>query len=100
MTLKGGRGYTSVKEPLLHTTTRGVFPLLVVSRYLLIDAAGKVLKVDKMRWADDGHFAIDLAPELPPGDYTVIAGILLDGNAVQPSARVLRVRLGAAGSPG
>jgi hypothetical protein len=100
MTLKGGRGYTPVKEPLLHTTMRGVFPLLVVSRYLLIDAAGKVLKVDKMRWAEDGHFAIDLAPQLPPGDYTVIAGILLDGNAVQPSARVLRVRLGAAGSPG
>ena len=83
MTLKGGRGYTHVKEPLLHTTARGIYPLLVVSRYLLIDAAGKVLKVDKMRWAEDGHFAIDLAPDLPPGDYTVILGIFLDGNAVR-----------------
>jgi len=100
MTLKGGRGYTETKEPLLHTTARGVYPLLVVSRYLLIDAAGKVVGVDKMRWAEDGHFAIDLAPQLPPGDYTVIAGIFLDGNAVRPSARVLRVHIGAAGSPG
>jgi hypothetical protein len=100
MTLKGGRGYTSVQEPLLHTTARGTWPLLVVSRYLLIDAAGKVLEVDKMRWAEDGHFAIDLAPGLPPGDYTVVAGIFLDGNAVAPSAKVLRVRIGAAGSPG
>jgi hypothetical protein len=100
MTLKGGRGYTRVREPLLHTTVRGTWPLLVVSRYLLIDAAGKVVGVDKMRWAEDGHFAIDLAPQLPPGDYTVIAGIFLDGNAIQPSARVLRVHVGAAGSPG
>jgi hypothetical protein len=100
MTLKGGRGYTLVKEPLLHTTARGVYPLLVVSRYLLIDAAGKVLKVDKMRWAEDGHFAVDLAPELPPGDYRVILGIFLDGNAVQPSARVVPVRIAAKGSPG
>jgi hypothetical protein len=100
MTLKGGRGYTHVKEPLLHTTARGLYPLLVVSRYLLIDAAGKVLKVDKMRWAEDGHFAVDLAPQLPPGDYTVILGIFLDGNAVQPSARVVPVRIPAAGSPG
>ncbi len=100
MTLKGGRGYTAVREPLLHKTARGVYPLLVVSRYLLIDAAGKVVGIDKMRWAEDGHFAIDLAPQLPPGDYTLIAGIFLDGNAVQPSARVLRVRIGAAGSPG
>jgi hypothetical protein len=100
MTLKGGRAYTLVKEPLLHTTARGVYPLLVVSRYLLIDAAGKVLKVDKMQWAEDGHFAIDLPQQLPPGDYALILGIFLDGNALQPSARVLHVRIGAAGSPG
>jgi hypothetical protein len=89
-----------VKEPLLHSTARGTYPLLVVSRYLLIDAAGKVVGMDKMRWADDGHFAIDLAPQLPPGDYTVIAGIFLDGNAIRPRAKVLRVHLGPAGSPG
>jgi hypothetical protein len=100
MTLKGGRGYTRVREPLVHSTARGTYPLFVVSRYLLIDAAGKVVGVDKMRWADDGHFAIDLGPQLPPGDYTVIAGIFLDGNAIRPSAKVLRVHIGAAGSPG
>ena len=35
MTLKGGRGTRQVKEPLKHTTARGTYPLLVVSRYLL-----------------------------------------------------------------
>jgi hypothetical protein len=95
MTLKGGRAYTVVKEPLLRTTMRGTYPLLVVSRYLLIDAAGKVLKVDKMQWAEDGHFGIDLPQDLPPGDYAVMFGIFLDGNAVRPSARIVRFRVGA-----
>jgi hypothetical protein len=101
MTLKGGRGYTHVKEPLQRTTVRGTYPLLVVSRYLLIDAAGKVLKVDKMHWREDGLFTIDLPQDLPPGAHTVILGVFLDGNAVEPSARILRFqRIGAADSPG
>ena len=61
----------------------------------MLDAAGKVLKVDKMQWAEDGHFTIDLPQDLPPGDYAVILGIFLDGNALQPSARIVRVRIGA-----
>ena len=101
MTLKGGRGYRDVKEPLEHTTMRGTYPLLVVSRYLLIDDAdGKVLKVDKMQWREDGQFAIDLPEQLSPGQYTVILAVFLDGNALQPSVRMLHVRVGARGSPG
>jgi hypothetical protein len=102
MTLKGGRGTTQVKEPLTRTTARGTYPLLVVSRYLLIDdASGKVLKLDKMHWKEDGAFTVDLPQALPPGDYTAILGVLLDGNAVEPSARLLHIRrIGASGSPG
>jgi hypothetical protein len=101
MTLKGGRGTTHVKEPLLRSTVRGTNPLLVVSRYLLIDAAGKVLRVDKMNWREDGLFTIELPQDLPPGEYTVILGVFLDGNAVEPSARTLHIRrIGAPGSPG
>jgi hypothetical protein len=101
MTLKGGRGTTHVKEPLKRTTARGTYPLLVVSRYLLLDPAGKVLKVDKMHWREDGLFTIDLPQDLPPGDYTVMLAVFLDGNAVEPSARALHIRrIGASGSPG
>ena len=100
MVLKAGRGYRLDKEPLLHQTTRGVQGLLVVSRYLLIGPDGKVLKVDKMDWKQDGQFAIKLPDGLPPGQYTVILGIFLDGNALEPSAKVLRIRVGATGAPG
>jgi hypothetical protein len=101
MTLKAGRGTMRVKEPLQRTTARGVYPLLVVSRYLLIDGAGKVLRLDKMHWREDGLFAVDLPQDLPPGDYTVALAIFLDGNTIEPSTRTLRIRrVGTSGSPG
>jgi hypothetical protein len=100
MVLKTGRTYRLDKEPLLHQTTRGVQGLLVVSRYLLIAPDGSVVKVDKMDWKEDGQFAIKLPEGLSPGQYTLIFGIFLDGNAMDPSAKVLRVRVGATGNPG
>ena len=100
MALKAGREYRLVKEPLLRTTTRGVYPLLVVSRFLLINGDGKVLALDKMHWREDGSFAVKLPERLPPGRYKVVLAIFLDGNAVQPSTRILDVRVGAAGPPG
>jgi hypothetical protein len=87
--LKMGREYRLVKEPLLRTTARGTEGLLVGSRYLLIGPDGTVLKVDKMQWNEDGRFTITLPERLPPGQYTVLLGIFLDGNTVDPSvARV------------
>ena len=100
MVLKTGRTYRLDKEPLLHQTARGVQGLLVVSRYLLIGPDGRVVKVDKMDWKEDGQFAIKLPDGLAPGQYTVILGIFLDGNAMDPSAKVLRIRVGTAGAPG
>jgi hypothetical protein len=98
--LKAGRDYKPTKEPLLRTTMRGVQGLLVVSRYLLIGPDGKVLKVDKMHWGEDGHFSIELSERLRPGAYTVVLGVLLDGNALDPPTSILRFRVDAAGSPG
>jgi hypothetical protein len=101
MVLKAGRKYQLVKEPLLRTTTRGVDGMLVVSRYLLIGPDGRVLKADKMQWAEDGHFAIKLPEDLPAGQYTAILGIFLDGNAVQPSTKIVPFRVGErTGAPG
>ena len=89
MILKMGREYRLVKEPLLRTTARGTDNLLVASRYLLIGPDGAVLKLDKMQWNEDGRFTIALPQSLRPGQYTVVLGIFLDGNTVDPSiARV------------
>jgi hypothetical protein len=102
MLLKGGRGYRLTKEPLLRTTMRGVDGLLVVSRYMLIGSDGKVLKVDRMQWGEDGRFTIVIPNDLPPGEYTAILAVFLDGNSTLPSAKIVRFRVdgGAAGSRG
>ena len=94
-----GRDYKLTKEPLLRTTLRGTFGLLVVSRYILIGPNGKVRDLDKMHWADDGRFTIDLPERMPPGDYTINFAVFLDGNSMSPSARSVHFRIGEAGSP-
>lgn len=98
--LKMGRTYKVVKEPLLRTTMRGTFGLLVVSRYLLIGPDGTVLNVDKMQWRDDGRFAIQLPERLTPGQYTVLLAVFLDANALLPPVKMLHFRVGGAGVPG
>jgi Predicted solute binding protein len=100
MVLKMGRNYKLTKEPLLRTTLRGTFGLLVVSRYVLIGPDGKVRGLDKMHWGDDGRFTVDLPERLPPGDYTINLAIFLDGNSMVPSARSVHFRIGGAGPPG
>jgi len=98
--LKMGRQYKVTQEPLSRTTARGVYGLLVVSRYLLIGPDSKVLAVDKMEWGEDGRFSIKLPEGLPPGRYTVVLGIFLDGNSLQLPTRILRFDVGTAGSRG
>jgi hypothetical protein len=95
MTLKAGRAYQTVNEPLLRTTARGLYPLLIVSRYLLINAQGAVLALDRMSWREDGIFTIKLPQRLPPGGYKLVLAIFPDGNSLQPSTRILDVRIGA-----
>ena len=100
MLLKMGRDYKHAREPLLRTTMRGTFGLLVVSRYVLIGPDGKVRGLDKMHWGDDGRFTVDLPERLPPGEYTINLAIFLDGNSMVPSAKSVHFRIGGAGSPG
>jgi hypothetical protein len=98
MLTKMGRKYQLVQEPLLRTTGRGTHGLLVISRYLLIGPDGAVRALGKMQWKEDGSFAIRIPDRLPAGEYTINLAVFLDGNALLPSARSLRFRIG--GSPG
>jgi hypothetical protein len=53
-----------------------------------------------MHWEEEGQFTIALPDSLSPGQYTAIVGIFLDGNALQPSSKVLKFRVGATGTRG
>jgi len=90
ITVKVGRDYAIRREPLTHTTARGTRGVVVVSRYLLIGPQGDVVNLDRMRWEKDNRFRIDLPANMPPGEYTVVAGIFLDGNTLDPSVALSR----------
>jgi hypothetical protein len=100
LTLKVERHYRIERQPLTRETSHGLFGLLVVSRYLLIGPDGTVLLAEKMEWEDDGRFVINLPNGLPPGPYTVVLAIFLDGNSLHPPATLLRFRVGERSPPG
>jgi hypothetical protein len=91
--VKAERDYRIVREPLTRKSSNRLFGLLVVSRYLLIRPDGTVMKADKMHWDEDDRFIIALPKGLAPGGYTVILAIFLDGNTINPHARMLRLRV-------
>jgi hypothetical protein len=92
-TVKVQRHYETEREPLTRNISRGVFGILVVSRYLLVGPDGTVAAADKMRWRKDGSFVVDLPDRLVPGGYTVLVAVFLDGNSLTPSTKMLRFRI-------
>ncbi len=93
-TFKVGRSYQTETVPLSRKTARGIYGALVVSRYLLIGPDGAVVRADQMDWQDDGRFDVALPEDLPPGRYTVLVAVYLDGNSLLPSTGMLQFESG------
>lgn len=93
ITVKVARHYEIRREPLTRTTAHGTRGVLVVSRYLLIGPHGVVVNVGRMHWEKDNRFKIDLPDNMPPGQYTVVTGIFLDGNTLNPSVELFRLSI-------
>ena len=100
MIVKVQRHYETTREPLTRRTTRGVYGLLVVSRYFLIGPDGAVVDAGKMRWLEDGRFALALPDRLPGGNYTALVAVFLDGNSLMPSTKMIRFRVEEGGQSG
>ena len=92
-TFKVQRHYETEIAPLSRKTARGVRGVLVASRYLLIGPDGTVVGADKMHWRGDERFVVGLPQEMPPGRYTILVAVYLDGNALTPSTGMLRFEM-------
>jgi hypothetical protein len=88
--VKMARDYEIKREPLTRSTARGTRGVVVVSRYLLIGPNDTVVSAGRMHWEKDNRFRIDLPDRMPPGRYTAVACIFLDGNTLNPSVKLLR----------
>lgn len=89
-TVKVGRRTKVEVAPLSRKVARGIYGALVVSRYLLIGPGGTVMGADKMQWQGDDRFRVELPNDLPPGGYTILVAVYLDGNSLMPSTGMLR----------
>jgi hypothetical protein len=66
-------------------------------RYRVIDGAGRVVLAGTVTAGDDATFRLPLDAGLAPGSYTVLAEIVVNGNAV--SADIRRIPLVVAAKP-
>jgi hypothetical protein len=63
-------------------------------RYLAVAADGAVARAGFGLHQDDGSFRIDLdRADLPPGSYTIILTLILNGNTVDPDIRTIPYRV-------
>ena len=86
-----GRRHKIEVAPLDRETARGLYGASVLSRYLLIGPDGTVVRADQMRWAGDERFVVELPEEMPPGRYTILVAVYLDGNSLTPSTGMFRL---------
>jgi hypothetical protein len=89
------RNHTMVREPLKPGALRGLYLIRPDSRFLVIAPDGSVLQVGTAKMAEDGHLVAELPEHLPRGRYTFLVAIYLDGNTVDPTARMLRFEVSA-----
>jgi hypothetical protein len=83
------RSYVMVREPLKPGALRGLYAIRTDSRFVVIAPDGSVLRAGMAKMAEDGHLVAELPEHLPRGHYTFLVAIYLDGNTIQPTARML-----------
>jgi hypothetical protein len=85
---KFARDYRIVREAVAGRSALG--NAILECRYLVVDGDGTVRRSALARHEEDGTFRIDLdQPDLPPGQYTVLVTLILDGNTVDPDIRAV-----------
>jgi hypothetical protein len=85
MAIKAQRDHHPIRKPLTRETLRDTLAIRAVPRYLIVGDGGKVVAAGNAKWEADGRFAAAL-PTLPSsGNYSLFAGIFLDGNTIDPS---------------
>lgn len=83
------RTYKIVRRPLKEALAATGRRRLPECRFVVVGADGKVAASGKARLGNDSAFALDLIGALPPGRYTVLAAVYVNGNTV--NAEVARI---------
>jgi len=92
--MKFMRDYEIVRQPMRQVDATVRNRAAPECRYVVVDADGHVALTGTALPQDDLTFAIELDDHLPPGQYTVMAEILVNGNAMNPEIERIPVVIG------
>jgi hypothetical protein len=85
------REYEITTRPLRDA---GVDTPTPVCRYVAVGADGAVKRAGPLAYAGGGAFAVEPAPALPVGTYTVAVGCHVEPHGPSPEPRLLTYRVG------
>jgi hypothetical protein len=89
--MKFMRDYQIVRQPLRQLDAMVRARAAPECRYVVLDSDGHVTLAGTALPQNDLSFAVELDDRLPPGRYTVIAEILVNGNAMNPEIESIPV---------
>jgi hypothetical protein len=76
------RSYDIVRTPLSSVPDAALTRSAPQCRYMITDRDGRVMLAGQVAVATDRRFHIDLDGKLPPGEFTLVAQIIVNGNAM------------------
>jgi len=80
--MKFQRSYEIQRTPLQSVSPDELKRAAPEFRYAVMDGSGRVALAAVARPGDDATFRVDLKGKLAPGRYTVLAAIIVNGNAM------------------
>jgi hypothetical protein len=86
---KHQRSYDIVRKPLQLIAADALKRSAPECRYLVTDGEGRVVLAGQVAPTGDANFSVDLTGKLPAGHFTLIAQIIVNGNAM--NAEIQRI---------
>jgi hypothetical protein len=90
---KFARSYRIERAPMQSVSRDVLKRAAPECRYVIVDDKGSVVLAGVAALDDEAAFQIDLNGKLPPGDYTIMALIAVNGNAMNASIRRIPARI-------
>jgi hypothetical protein len=95
LVMKHLRSYDIVRRPLQSVPADVLKRAAPECRYVLTDAQGRVALAGQVTLAPDASFHIGLTAKLPPGQFTLRAEMLVNGNAMNADIRRVPIVISA-----
>jgi len=91
--LRFQRAYTIAREPLRGPASKIDPADLPVCGYVVVNQNGAIADLGNAPYGDAGAFTLDLNRPLNPDLYTVIVGLFVGGNEINPDLKAIQYRV-------